>query len=292
MPLRIQDYDGPRIPQYIEGTLAANTSTGLTAVGDKFYIIEADGDLYIKTDITPEQLFTSRRGQAANDNALYQRIEIFNRSAGPITFRIFYGFGNFLDGTSNIIGTVSITGAVPLPTGASTAAKQDTLAGLVSTAAKQDAAAVLVGAVNEAAPGTDTADSGLNGRLQRIAQRITSLIALVPAALDAAGRFKIGKNALGAINNAWNNELTGAGGASDSLDTLDASQVSAMGDVDGATTLEFEVSQDNVNYYQTGVTVVLVGAGDFHFSLTTAAKYVRLTSSADVTANATLVAKS
>lgn len=50
---------------------------------------------------------------------------------------------------------------------------------------------VLIGAVNEIAPATDTASSGLNGRLQRIAQRITSLIALVPAALTSSGNFKI-----------------------------------------------------------------------------------------------------
>lgn len=39
------------------------------------------------------------------------------------------------------------------------------------------------GALTETAPASDTASSGINGRLQRIAQRITSLIALVPAAL-------------------------------------------------------------------------------------------------------------
>lgn len=50
-----------------------------------------------------------------------------------------------------------------------------------STEAKQDAEAVLIGAVTETAPGTDTASSGLNGRLQRIAQRITSLMSLFPA---------------------------------------------------------------------------------------------------------------
>lgn len=37
----------------------------------------------------------------------------------------------------------------------------------------------LIGALTETAPATDTASSGLNGRLQRIAQRITSLIALI-----------------------------------------------------------------------------------------------------------------
>jgi len=40
-----------------------------------------------------------------------------------------------------------------------------------------------VGSLTETAPANDTASSGLNGRLQRIAQRITSLIALLPAAL-------------------------------------------------------------------------------------------------------------
>jgi len=42
---------------------------------------------------------------------------------------------------------------------------------------------VINGPVNETAPATDTASSGLNGRLQRIAQRLTSLIALLPTAL-------------------------------------------------------------------------------------------------------------
>lgn len=40
-----------------------------------------------------------------------------------------------------------------------------------------------IGSLTESAPATDTASSGLNGRLQRIAQRITSLIALLPTAL-------------------------------------------------------------------------------------------------------------
>lgn len=60
--------------------------------------------------------------------------------------------------------------SLPLPTGA-------------STLAEQQAQSTLIGAVNETAPATDTASSGLNGRLQRIAQRLTSLIALLPASL-------------------------------------------------------------------------------------------------------------
>lgn len=52
-----------------------------------------------------------------------------------------------------------------------------------STATLQTANNTLVGAVNETAPATDTDPSGLNGRLQRLAQRITSLISLLPTSL-------------------------------------------------------------------------------------------------------------
>lgn len=66
------------------------------------------------------------------------------------------------------VDSVAITAAaLPLPSGATTEA---TLA-------------ANTGALTEVAPATDTASSGLNGRLQRIAQRLTSLIALLPSAL-------------------------------------------------------------------------------------------------------------
>jgi hypothetical protein len=51
-----------------------------------------------------------------------------------------------------------------------------------------------VGDVTETAPVTDTASSGLNGRLQRIAQRLTSLIALLPSAIgiqNTAGSLSV-----------------------------------------------------------------------------------------------------
>ncbi len=48
-----------------------------------------------------------------------------------------------------------------------------------------------VGSLTETAPASDTASSGLNGRLQRIAQRITSMIALLPTALGGSGGLKV-----------------------------------------------------------------------------------------------------
>lgn len=66
--------------------------------------------------------------------------------------------------------------ALPLPTGAATEA---TLATRLSES-DFDAKA---GSLTETPPATDTASSGLNGRLQRLAQRITSLMALLPTSL-------------------------------------------------------------------------------------------------------------
>ncbi len=98
--------------------------------------------------------------------------------------------------------------SLPLPAGAATDTKQDTgnaslstiagkdfatqttlsavLAKIIaapSTEAKQDTIITDLGSVTETAPASDTASSGLNGRLQRVAQRLTSLIALLPTTL-------------------------------------------------------------------------------------------------------------
>ena len=63
--------------------------------------------------------------------------------------------------------------SLPLPTGAATEATLDT----TNTE---------IGGLTETAPASDTASSGLNGRLQRIAQRLTSILAKQPA-LGTAG---------------------------------------------------------------------------------------------------------
>jgi hypothetical protein len=89
------------------------------------------------------------------------------------------------DPTGTTTQPVSAT-SLPLPSGAATEA---TLAS-GATAANQSTLNTRIGDVTETAPSTDTGSSGLNGRLQRIAQRLTSLIALVPTALTGSGNFK------------------------------------------------------------------------------------------------------
>lgn len=92
------------------------------------------------------------------------------------------GGGLKVDGSGTALPVSAAS--LPLPTGASTEA---TLGNVLTTSDFDTKA----GSLTETAPATDTASSGLNGRLQRIAQRVTSLIALVPAALTGGGNFKV-----------------------------------------------------------------------------------------------------
>jgi len=63
--------------------------------------------------------------------------------------------------------------------------------GRLMTTATGGSSDTLLGALTETAPSTDTASSGLNGRLQRIAQRLTSALtalAATPQAVAATNR--------------------------------------------------------------------------------------------------------
>lgn len=84
------------------------------------------------------------------------------------------GAGNLLTSTGNALD-INIKSGVNV-NGSAAAANSAPV-----TASTEDIARA--GIITETAPASDTASSGLNGRLQRIAQRITSLIAQIPAAL-------------------------------------------------------------------------------------------------------------
>lgn len=89
----------------------------------------------------------------------------------------------YLDGIETGLSTLNTsigTMSAKLPSALGQQTKANSMG--VTLASDEDLLSRL-GALTETAPGTDTASSGLNGRLQRIAQRITSLIGLFPASI-------------------------------------------------------------------------------------------------------------
>lgn len=93
----------------------------------------------------------------------------------------------------------------------------------------------------------------------------------------------------GVHGNGWNNAATGAGGVSGALDTLNLPFVSVFGTTSGASSLIVQLSQDGTNYYDSEFTIS--ANGNFGNHLTSAARFVRLKSTANVTATATISAK-
>lgn len=117
------------------------------------------------------------------DNISTDDLSTINGGAVPVAQkvqRVKVGYGS--DGDFNDASTTK-----PLPAHLRDSSGNDMLgskaiASSIPVAASTEDIA-RIGITTETAPASDTASSGLNGRLQRIAQRITSLIAQIPAAL-------------------------------------------------------------------------------------------------------------
>lgn len=100
----------------------------------------------------------------------------------------------------------------------------------IATETTLSAQNTLIGAVTETAPASDTASSGLNGRLQRIAQRLSSLIALLPASLGQ----KTSAASL-AVVIASDNTVATTDAATSSLDTNLGAKADAVATTDTGT---------------------------------------------------------
>jgi hypothetical protein len=70
-------------------------------------------------------------------------------------------------------------------------AKTDNLDAALSTRLSEADFDTKIGSLTETAPTTDIASSGINGRLQRIAQRLSSLIGLLPTALTGNNALRV-----------------------------------------------------------------------------------------------------
>lgn len=96
--------------------------------------------------------------------------------------------------------------------------------------------------------------------------------------------------AVGTHGNAWNATITGVNGISNSVDCQFTDSISVFGNVDAATVITMQLSQNNINFYD-AVIVNVVGGGDFEMSRVVGARYVRLKSSGSVTATVTIAGK-
>lgn len=130
-----------------------------------------------------------------------------------------------------------------------------------------------------------TAGEDATGNVSRLQTRVAQ-----PARTDAGLVARTLPSVVGTHANAWNNVAVAAGGNSTAIDTEFTPHVTIFGNSSGTTTIRVQVSQDNVNFYQVS-SFNVPGGGDFGFSATLGARYVRLQSSAARTITATIAGK-
>ena len=169
-------------PVPITGTISVDT-TGLATS--------------VKQDAQTALLTTIDADTSNLDVALSTRLKPSDTLAGVTSVGSIVGA---LPSGDNNIGNVDIV-TMPSISGTVTANAGTNLnTSALALETTQLAGNVLTGAVNETAPANDTASSGLNGRLQRIAQRLTSLITALGSPFQAGG--SIGNTAFGVNNGA------------------------------------------------------------------------------------------
>ncbi len=130
---------------------------------------------------------------ATTDTGTFSLIALFKRLLQKLTGQFpaaLTGSGNLKTAVVETTVTQPVSAAsLPLPTGAATEAT-------TATRLSETDFDLKAGSLTETAPATDTASSGLNGRLQRVAQRLTSLIGQLPTAL-VGGRLDVNVGATG-----------------------------------------------------------------------------------------------
>lgn len=157
------------------GDVTVNNSTGANAVN-----IQDGGN-----SITVDGSITVTQATGTNLHVVVDSGTI--TTVGTVTSVT--AIANALPAGNNNIGDVDVVTLPSIPTGVNSIGQVTANAGtnlntsLLALESTQSAQSILIGAVTETAPASDTASSGLNGRLQRIAQRLTSLIALLPTSL-------------------------------------------------------------------------------------------------------------
>ena len=114
-----------------------------------------------------------------------------------------------VDGSGNVVGATSNALDINIKSGNPTSITANAGTNLNTSAlATESTLDARTGALTETAPVSDTASSGMNGRLQRIAQRITSLITALGSPFQAGG--SIGNTTFGSTVADGSNVALGA----------------------------------------------------------------------------------
>lgn len=150
-----------------------------------------------------------------------------------------------------------------------------------ASAANQTALNTLVGGLTEPPPATDTASSGLNGRLARIAQRLSFLIFQLPASLGVKTQLLSFSAGVAQDKNTWA-QLTAAGStaAFSMVGYKRATIAAVVAAINTNVVLRAEGSMDGTNWFNLDANnsdTTITANGTYGFNVEAAIDNIRLT---------------
>ena len=92
--------DTQKISRRVQGTIAAGKMESYSGYSNTFYIISTTGQLRIKTNTGISAIYDGKKGVKTYEGNPFDLLEVFNETANPITFDLFYGFGEFIDNST------------------------------------------------------------------------------------------------------------------------------------------------------------------------------------------------
>lgn len=219
------------------------------------------------------------------DDTLKKYLEVSTTDPLPTT-AVGSGAGGSEQVTVTGSGGDAVTGAY-----ASTA---DTVVGLTTNArmmGTSGANSLPIGAEDGASDARVATEIGLLSNARLLAWNGTSYDRVQ---IDTTGNLKMNMAALttvGTHGNAWNNVAVSANGVSPNVDCRYSANIAAFGTASAATVITIQVSQDDVNWYDSSVVSPGASGGFYINDPAFSARFARLKSSAAATITATVAGK-
>lgn len=115
--MKLTDFRGQKTANVTTTTLADGGAFQVPGIGDKFYLIESTGTIKIKQAGGSFKEYVAQQGEVADADNLMETLEVSNNSGAPVTFSLWFGFGEFIDKRKEVTvsGIVAIS-TIPLPT--------------------------------------------------------------------------------------------------------------------------------------------------------------------------------
>jgi hypothetical protein len=92
-----------------ETTIAPGATHTIEATGEAFYFIALPSSLLVKSNLMPEREYVQGTGERMSSGSYFTRLELRNTSSVAVGFRLWYGFGEFVDSRSEILDGLTTT---------------------------------------------------------------------------------------------------------------------------------------------------------------------------------------